>query len=56
MVQRSLINQERFIEQEGRNHAEMMYSSDRNHGHMIGMFNSTLLTIAGIARQLVNQK
>ncbi len=56
MVQRSMQQQEYFIEQTGRNHAETMYSSDRNHAQMIGIFNSTLKTLADVARDFFNKK
>lgn len=56
MVQRSMTHQERFMEQGDRNHAEMIYTTNQNHAQMIGIFNSTLRTIADVARDYINRK
>lgn len=50
MVQRSMQQQDFFIEQNGRNHAEVMHVSDRNHADMVGIFTATLKTFADVAR------
>lgn len=55
MVQQSLSSQERFIEEYGRNHAEMMFVTERNHFEMMRVFNSTLQTLADVGRDFLNR-
>ncbi len=66
MVQRSMQHQEFFIEQHGRNHAEMMHSTDRNHSdlmratdrnhlEMVGMFTATLKAFTEVGREFLKK-
>lgn len=55
MVQQSMNAQDRFIDQNMRNHSEMMFATDRNHFEMIGVINFTLRTVADVAREYINK-
>lgn len=48
MVQQSMNAQDRFIDQNMRNHSEMMFATDRNHMEMLGIINSTLRSLGDI--------
>lgn len=55
MVQQSMNVQERLVEQDMRNHSELMFVTDRNHLEMIGIINSTLQTLSNVAHEYVSK-
>ncbi len=55
MVEKSMSNQERFIDDSNRNHSEMIFHTDRNHLETVRMFTSTLSALTDVAREIVNK-